>query len=727
MIKLMKYLKKSAGYVVLIIALLFLQAYCDLSLPDYTSKIVNVGIQQSGIEDSVPEKIRKTSMDSLQLFMDDNDKDTVDSFYEEDGDLLVLKDDVTSEERDELNSIFGKPMIIVASFSSGDDEVNAMLTQMGIPEGTDPMQALAIMPKEALDAMTEKISEKVDSMQASIITQAGVSYVKSEYEAIGEDVDAIQMHYIKIAGVRMLGMALITMLCAICVVFLSSRVAAALGHDLRNAVYRKVITFSSREYHKFSTASLITRCTNDIQQVQQVMTMLFRIVLYAPILGIGGVIRVLNTDSSMTWILGLAVGLILVVIIVLFQVAMPKFTVLQTLVDKLNLVTREILTGIPVIRAFSTEKHEEKRFDEANKNLTKTNLFVNRAMTFMMPTMMLIMNCITVLIVWIGGYSVNDGAMQVGDMMAFIQYTMQIIMAFLMICMISVMLPRAAVSATRVDEVLKSETKINDPETPRTFAKNEKGEVAFEHVSFRYPGAEEDVLHDLSFTAKPGETTAFIGSTGSGKSTLVNLIPRFYDVTEGKITIDGTDIREVSQHDLRARLGYVPQKGILFSGDIASNIMYGNPDGSEEEMIEAARIAQAQEFIDTKKKKYRSPISQGGSNVSGGQKQRLSIARAIAKHPDVYIFDDSFSALDYKTDAVLRKELKAKTKDSTVMIVAQRISTILHAEQIIVLDDGQIVGKGTHKELLKSCEAYYQIASSQLSEKELEADMKEVD
>ena len=401
MIKLMKYLKKSAGYVVLIIALLFLQAYCDLSLPDYTSKIVNVGIQQSGIEDSVPEKIRKTSMDSLQLFMDDNDKDTVDSFYEEDGDLLVLKDDVTSEERDELNSIFGKPMIIVASFSSGGDEVNAMLTQMGIPEGTDPMQALAIMPKEALDAMTEKISEKVDSMQDSIITQAGVSYVKSEYEAIGEDVDAIQMHYIKIAGVRMLGMALITMLCAICVVFLSSRVAASLGHDLRNAVYRKVITFSSKEYHKFSTASLITRCTNDIQQVQQVMTMLFRIVLYAPILGIGGVIRVLNTDSSMTCILGLAVGLILVVIIVLFQVAMPKFTVLQTLVDKLNLVTREILTGIPVIRAFSREKHEEERFEEANERLTKTNLFVNRCMTFMMPTMMLIMNGVSVLIIYL--------------------------------------------------------------------------------------------------------------------------------------------------------------------------------------------------------------------------------------------------------------------------------------------------------------------------------------
>ena len=599
MIKLMKYLKKSAGYIILIIALLFLQAYCDLSLPDYTSKIVNVGIQQSGIEDSVPEKIRKTSMDSLQLFMDDDDKETVDSFYEEDGDNLVLKDDITSDERDELNSIFGKPMMIVASLSSGSEEVTAMLSQMGVPEGTDPMQAIAMMPEEALDAMTEKFSEKIDSMQDSIITQAGVAYVKSEYEALGEDVDAIQMHYIKISGVKMLGMALVTMLCAICVVFLSSRVAAALGHDLRNAVYRKVITFSSREYHKFSTASLITRCTNDIQQVQQVMAMLFRIVLYAPILGIGGVIRVLNTDSSMTWILGLAVGLILVVIIVLFQVAMPKFTALQTLVDKLNLVTREILTGIPVIRAFSREKHEEERFEEANERLTKTNLFVNRCMTFMMPTMMLIMNGVSVLIIYSGSYAVDNGTMQVGNVMAFIQYAMQIIMSFLMICMISVMLPRAAVSAERVDEVLKSETKIHDPKEPKTLPKNGKGEVAFEHVSFHYPGAEEDVLHDITFTAKPGETTAFIGSTGCGKSTLVNLIPRFYDVTEGKITIDGQDVRDLTQHELRDKLGYVPQKGVLFSGNIASNIMFGNPAGSEQEMTEAAQIAQAVEFIDS--------------------------------------------------------------------------------------------------------------------------------
>ncbi len=719
MIKLMKYLKKSAGYVILIIALLFLQAYCDLSLPDYTSKIVNVGIQQSGIEDSVPEKIRQTSMDSLQLFMDDDDKETVDSFYEEDGENLVLKDDITSDERDELNSIFGKPMMIAASFSSGSDEVTAMLSQMGVPEGTDPMQAIAMMPQETLDAMTEQISEKIDSMQDSIITQAGVSYVKSEYEAMGEDVDAIQMHYIKVSGVKMLGMALITMLCAISVVFLSSRVAAALGHDLRNAVYRKVITFSSREYHKFSTASLITRCTNDIQQVQQVMAMLFRIVLYAPILGIGGVIRVLKTDSSMTWILGLAVGLILVVIIVLFQVAMPKFTALQTLVDKLNLVTREILTGIPVIRAFSREKHEEERFEEANERLTKTNLFVNRCMTFMMPTMMLIMNGVSVLIIYSGSYAVDNGTMQVGNVMAFIQYAMQIIMSFLMITAMSIMLPRANVAALRINDVLKTKVSVTDPENPVQPAENVKGTVEFDHVSFAYPEAGENVLTDISFKAEKGETIAIIGSTGSGKSTLVNLIPRFYDVTEGKVLVDGIDVRDMTQKEVRSRLGYVPQKGVLFSGTIDSNIRYGKTDISEAEVKEAAEVAQATEFIETKPEKYTSPIAQGGTNVSGGQKQRLSIARAIAKKPEIFIFDDSFSALDFKTDSTLRKALKAHTKDATTIIVAQRISTILNADKIIVLDDGHMAGIGSHKELMKNCEVYRQIAMSQLSEEEL--------
>ena len=719
MIKLMKYLKKSAGYVVLIIALLFLQAYCDLSLPDYTSKIVNVGIQQSGIEDSVPEKIRKTSMDNLKLFMDEEDKETIDSYYEEDGDNLVLKEDVKSEEREKLNDILVKPMMIAASFSSDSDEVNEMLAKMGVPEGTDPMQAIAQMPEEALTSMIEKISEKIDKMQPSILTQAGVAYVKSEYEAMGEDIDAIQMHYIKISGVKMLGMALITMLCAICVVFLSARVAAALGHDLRNAVYNKVISFSSREYHKFSTASLITRCTNDIQQVQQVMAMLFRIVLYAPILGIGGVIRVLQTDSSMTWILGLAVGLILVVIIVLFQVAMPKFTILQTLVDKLNLVTREILTGIPVIRAFSREKHEEERFEEANQRLTKTNLFVNRCMTFMLPTMMLIMNGVSVLIIYSGSYAVDNGTMQVGNVMAFIQYAMQIIMSFLMITAMSIMLPRANVAALRINDVLKTKVSVTDPENPVQPEVNVKGTVEFDHVSFAYPEAGENVLTDISFKAEKGETIAVIGSTGSGKSTLINLIPRFYDVTEGRVLVDGVDVREMTQKEVRSRLGYVPQKGVLFSGTIDSNIRYGKTDISETEVKEAAEVAQATEFIDAKPEQYASPIAQGGTNVSGGQKQRLSIARAIAKKPEIFIFDDSFSALDFKTDSTLRKALKEHTKDATTIIVAQRISTILNADKIIVLDDGHMAGIGTHGELMKNCEVYRQIAMSQLSEEEL--------
>ena len=719
MIKLMKYLKKSAGYVVLIIALLFLQAYCDLSLPDYTSRIVNVGIQQNGIEDSVPDKIRKTSMESLKLFMDEKNQEIVDSYYEEDGENLVLKKNISSSDRDKLGTILAEPMMVLTSVSSGSDEMQAAFAKMGVPEGTDPLEALAQMPQEARKSITDKFEEKIKDMPESIVTQAGVAYVKTEYEAIGEDVDAMQMHYIKVAGVRMLGMALVTMLCAICVVFLSARVAAALGHDLRNAVYRKVITFSSREYHKFSTASLITRCTNDIQQVQQVMAMLFRIVLYAPILGLGGVIRVLNTDASMTWILGVAVVLILVVIFVLFQVAMPKFTVLQTLVDKLNLVTREILTGIPVIRAFSREKHEEERFEEANARLTKTNLFVNRCMTFMMPTMMLIMNGVSVLIIYSGAYAVDGGTMQVGNVMAFIQYSMQIIMSFLMITAMSIMLPRANVAALRINEVLTTEVSIKDPSEPVKPYDHVKGTVEFEHVSFAYPEAGENVLTDISFKAEKGETVAVIGSTGSGKSTLVNLIPRFYDVTEGSVKVDGIDVRDMTQKEVRSKLGYVPQKGILFSGTIDSNIRYGKTDISADEVKEAAEVAQATEFIDTKPQGYESPIAQGGTNVSGGQKQRLSIARAIAKKPEIFIFDDSFSALDFKTDSTLRKALKKHTKDATTIIVAQRISTILNADKIIVLDDGHMAGIGSHKELMKNCEVYRQIAMSQLSEEEL--------
>ena len=719
MIKLMKYLKRSAGYVILIVVLLFLQAYCDLSLPDYTSRIVNVGIQQKGIEDGVPEKIRVSTMDSLRLFMDEEAVADTEAAYMEDGDLYVLDPHVDKETREKLNEDFGKPMLILAGLTEGGEETEGMLSAMGLPEGTDPLQAIMQMPEEARDQMTSAMEEQIGEMPESIVTQAAVSFVGAEYEAIGEDVDAIQMDYIISAGIRMILMALLIMAASVSVVFLSSRVAAALGHDIRADVYRKVIGFSSNEYHKFSTASLITRSTNDVQQVQLMMAMMFRIVLYAPILGLGGVLRVLQTNSSMTWILGVGVVLILVLIGMLFAIAMPKFTKLQTLIDRLNLVTREILTGILVIRAFSREKHEEERFEDANATLTKTNLFVNRCMTFMMPCMMLIMNGISVLIIYNGSYAVDGGNMQVGDMMAFIQYAMQIIMAFLMITAMSIMLPRANVAALRIVEVLETENSLEEPENPVTPASDVKGTVEFDHVSFAYPDAGENVLTDISFKAEKGKTLAVIGSTGSGKSTLINLIPRFYDVTEGCVKVDGVDVRRMSQKDLRDRLGYVPQKGVLFSGTIDSNIRYGKTDISDSEVEKAAKIAQAAEFIEEKPKGYQAPVAQGGTNVSGGQKQRLSIARAIAKKPEILIFDDSFSALDFKTDRTLREALKENTKDTTTIIVAQRISTILNADQILVLDDGRMAGLGTHRDLMKNCEVYRQIAMSQLSEEEL--------
>ena len=719
MLKLMKYLKKSVGSIVLIIGLLFLQAYCDLSLPDYTSKIINVGIQQKGIEDGVPEKIRESSLENLQLFMSQEDKTEISNAYKQEDGIYVLHDDITKEERENLNEIFCKPMLILSGFYSDSEESQEMRSQVGIPEGADPAEVMAQLPAEALAGMTEEMDEKLKDMPESILTQAAVSYVYEEYADMGEDVDVIQMKYLLMSGGKMLFMALIIMMAAISVTFLSARVAASLGHDLRNSIYRKVMSFSSREYHKFSTASLITRSTNDVQQVQMVMAMIFRIVLYAPILGIGGVIRVLQTDASMTWILGVAVVLILAVIILLFMIAMPKFTKLQTLIDRLNLVSREILTGIPVIRAFSREKHEEERFEEANKTLTKTNLFVNRCMTFMMPVMMLIMNGVSVLIIYSGSHAVDNGTMQVGNVMAFIQYAMQIIMSFLMITAMSIMLPRANVAALRIDDILKTEVSIKDPENPEHTKEEAKGTVEFNHVSFAYPEAGENVLTDIHFKAKKGETVAIIGSTGSGKSTLVNLIPRFYDVTEGSVSVDGVDVRDMSQKELRDCIGYVPQKGVLFSGTIDSNIRYGKTDISEEEVKTAARIAQAQDFIEEKPKGYHSPIAQGGTNVSGGQKQRLSIARAIAKKPEIFIFDDSFSALDFKTDSRLRSALKENTKDATTIIVAQRISTILHADRIIVLDDGHMAGMGTHAELIKNCEVYRQIAMSQLSEEEL--------
>ena len=730
--------KYAASYwkaMIAIMLILFVQAYCDLSLPAYTSDIVNVGIQQGGIEDEIPEQIAREEMDKLLLFVSEEDGQKVMDAYEEDTesyekDAYVLKESVSGDEEQmkELQDILKLPMMMTAGFESGSDMTKEVESQLksSLPDGTVSedttiFDIMKMLPGEQRTAMVEKMGEQMDDLPDTILDQAAVSYCKSVYQDLGMDMEKIQTGYLAKTGGMMIALAFLGMAASVLVGFLASRVGASAGRDLRGRVFHKVVGFSNHEFNQFSTASLITRSTNDIQQIQMLIVMLLRMVLYAPILAIGGVFQVMKTNVSMSWIIGLAVIIIACMVLLLFVVAMPKFKMLQKLVDKLNLVTREILTGLSVIRAFSTEKHEEKRFDDANVELTKTNLFVNRAMTFMMPAMMLVMNGVSVLIVWTGAHGISDGQMQVGDMMAFIQYTMQIIMGFLMLCMISIMLPRAAVAADRVEEVLKSETIICDPERPEVLPEQGEGVLSFDHVSFKYPGADEDVLQDITFTARPGQTTAIIGSTGSGKSTLVNLIPRFYDVTEGKITLDGIDIRDIKQHDLREKLGYVPQKGVLFSGNIASNIMFGNQDGTEEEMKEAAEIAQATEFIETKPEGYESPIAQGGSNVSGGQKQRLSIARAIAKHPQVFIFDDSFSALDYKTDVTLRHALAEKTRESTVLIVAQRISTILHAEQILVLDDGKIVGKGTHAELLKNCEVYREIAESQLSRAELES------
>ncbi len=762
--------KYAASYwkaMIAIVLILVVQAYCDLSLPAYTSDIVNVGIQQGGIEDEVPRQIATEEMEKLLLFVSEDDQQTVMDAYTEDNtsykkEAYVLKDSVAEEENtmENLKDILQIPMMMTSGIESGSDTTKRMEDKLkeqmsqgmaqSMPQGADQtmpegmsqsesqtesqavslddmsmFDLLKMLPAEQRATMVEKIEEQMSEMPDTILDQASVSFCRSAYKDLGMNMDQTQIHYLLKTGGQMAALALLGMAASIMVAFLASRVGASAGRDLRSEVFHKVVGFSNNEFNHFSTASLITRSTNDIQQIQMLIVMLLRMVLYAPILAIGGVLQVMKTNVSMSWIIGLAVIIIAFVVLLLFLVVMPKFKVLQNLVDKLNLVTREILTGLPVIRAFSTEKHEEERFDDANRTLTKTNLFVNRAMTFMMPVMMLVMNGVSVLIVWTGAHGISDGQMQVGDMMAFIQYTMQIIMGFLMLCMISIMFPRAAVAADRVEEVLKSETMIHDPKQEKHFPEDGKGVLTFDHVSFRYPGADEDVLEDITFTAKPGETTAIIGSTGSGKSTLVNLIPRFYDVTSGDITLDGVDIREVKQHELREKLGYVPQKGVLFSGDIASNIMFGNSHGSDDEMIEAAEIAQATEFIDTKPEKYKSPISQGGSNVSGGQKQRLSIARAIAKHPQVFIFDDSFSALDYKTDVTLRRALAEKTSGSTVLIVAQRISTILHAEQIIVLDEGKVAGKGTHAELLKNCPVYREIAESQLSRKELEAALNE--
>ena len=747
MFKVLKNLKESWISVITIVLLLIVQAAGDLTLPDYTSKIVNVGIQNGGIENVAPEVIRKSEMDNMLIFTEEDDKilasyeeiskDNLDSAeYEklvkkypalENESLYKIKK-ISSSEQDEINLLMAKPLMMLSTLENEDTAEQMkqqMLTQ--VPEQQKVMlqnmsliEIIKKMPKEQLDQMLETLNQKIDDMQESILEQAAIQEVKNEYKAIGMNTDSIQNQYIIMAGLKMLGISLIIMISAISIMCLSARVAARLAKTLREKVFKKVLRFSNKEFSEYSTASLITRSTNDIQQIQGLIAILFRVLVYAPIIGIGGFLRVLNqSDNSMAWIIGVAIIAILFVVATLFIIAMPRFKKLQQLIDKLNLVAREILTGLPVIRAFNTEKKEEKRFDKANMDLTKTNLFVNRAMSFMMPTLMLIMNGISLLIVWVGAHGIDNGTMQVGNMIAFIQYTMQIVMSFLMISMVSIMLPRASVSANRINEIIETDEAVKDSKEPKKLNPNKKGLVEFKNVSFRYPDSDEEVLSDISFTAEPGKTTAIIGSTGSGKSTIVNLIPRFYDVTSGNLLIDGVDIKDISNKDLRKIIGFVPQKGILFSGTIESNIKYGNPSMSDEQMIEAAQIAQATEFIESKPEKYQEPIAQGGSNVSGGQKQRLSIARAIAIDPEILVFDDSFSALDFKTDSILRAELAKKTQDKTVIIVAQRINTILNADQIIVLEDGKVVGKGTHEELIKTNETYKQIALSQLSAEEL--------
>ena len=713
MFKVLKNLKESWISVITIVLLLIVQAAGDLTLPDYTSKIVNVGIQNGGIENVAPEVIRKSEMENMLIFTEEDDK--ILASYEE-----ISKDNLDSAEYEKLvkkyPALENESLYKIKKISSSEqDELDSLMAK--------PLMMLSVtkqMPKGQLDQMLETVNQKIDDMQESILEQAAIQEVKSEYKAIGMNTDSIQNQYIIMAGLKMLGISLIIMISAISIMCLSARVAARLAKTLREKVFKKVLRFSNKEFSEYSTASLITRSTNDIQQIQGLIAILFRVLVYAPIIGIGGFLRVLNqSDNSMAWIIGVAIIAILFVVATLFIIAMPRFKKLQQLIDKLNLVAREILTGLPVIRAFNTEKKEEKRFDKANIDLTKTNLFVNRAMSFMMPTLMLIMNGISLLIVWVGAHGIDNGTMQVGNMMAFIQYTMQIVMSFLMISMVSIMLPRASVSANRINEIIETDEAIKDSKEPKKLNPNKKGLVEFKNVSFRYPDSDEEVLSDISFTAEPGKTTAIIGSTGSGKSSIVNLIPRFYDITSGNLLIDGVDIKDISNKDLRKIIGFVPQKGILFSGTIESNIKYGNPSMSDEQMIEAAQIAQATEFIESKPEKYQEPIAQGGSNVSGGQKQRLSIARAIAIDPEILVFDDSFSALDFKTDSILRAELAKKTQDKTVIIVAQRINTILNADQIIVLEDGKVVGKGTHEELIKTNETYKQIALSQLSAEEL--------
>ena len=747
MFKVLLKLRKAWKSVLIVMILLVVQAMGELALPDYTSRIVNVGIQQGGVESCAPEAIREEELQNILITTDEDDfildkytllskDDLSESDYNkyvkeypalEKENIYILKK-ISKEDKEKLEDVMAKPLVMM--YVIQDETKSESMRQYVISvlpvevqsafQNASLIDIIKAMPEEQSKQMIDNFGKQIEDTVGGMLSQSAITAVRTEYTAIGMDTDKIQSSYIWKAGFQMLGVAFLIMITGVTVMYFSSGMACKLAKYLREEVFEKVLKYSNKEFREFSTASLITRSTNDIQQIQGMVQVLFRTVVFAPIMGIGGLIRVITKSStSMIWIIGFAILCILTVVLILFIVAMPKFKKLQVLIDKINLVAREILTGLPVIRAFNKEKSEEERFDKANLDLTKVNIFVNRVMSFMMPLLMFLMNGISLMIVWFGSKNIDSGVMQVGDMMAIIQYTMQIVMAFLMVSMISIMLPRAAVSANRINEILDQDLSIKDKDETKKFESDKKGLVEFKNVSFKYPDADMEILTDISFTAEPGKTTAIIGSTGSGKSTIVNLIPRFYDVTGGELCVDGVNIKDVSQKDLRDIIGYVPQKGVLFSGTIESNIKFADENMSDERMIKAAEIAQATEFIESKPEKYQTHISQGGTNVSGGQKQRLSIARAIASDPEIYIFDDSFSALDYKTDCVLREELAKVTKDKTVIIVAQRINTVLNADQIITLEDGKIVGKGTHEELMENCETYRQIALSQLSEEEL--------
>ena len=746
MLRLIKHLRPFFPLILLAIALLFIQANADLALPDYLSRIVNVGIQQGGVESAVPLAIRQGEMNRLILFMIDADKadvlvqySLVDSSspdyatYLADYPVLaeepvyVLSPGADKAVIDRLNPVMGKALLTVSGIEkllADPSQAAAMAPQLGfdlskVPAGMDVFALLGKMPAAQRSQLTSMVDERFATLGPSMIVQAAVAPVKAEYAALGRDTGGLQTAYILRTGLLMLLISLLSVACSVLVGYLAARTAAGLARDLRRLVFRKVESFSSTEFDRFSTASLITRSTNDITQIQMVVIMLVRMVFYAPIIGVGGVIRAMSKDVSMWWIIAMAVGILVGLIVVVYQIAVPKFRIMQSLIDRLNLVTRESLSGMMVIRAFNRQPYEEQRFDQANLDLTRTSLFVNRVMVILMPLMMLIMNGLAMLIIWVGAHQVAQSSMQVGDMMAFMQYAMQIVFAFLMLSMMFIILPRADVAANRVADVLEAEISIRDPESPQPFPEPFHGAVEFRNVSFRYPGAEEDVLHDISFTARPGQTTAIIGTTGSGKSTIVSLIPRFYEISAGAIRLDGVDIRSVTQHDLRDKIGYIPQRSVLFSGTIESNLRYADADASDDRLTTSADIAQATEFISASPEGMAAEIAQGGANVSGGQKQRLAIARALVKRPPIYIFDDSFSSLDFRTDVALRRALKAGTASSTVLIVTQRISTIKNAEQIIVLDEGRIVGLGAHAELMQACEPYRVIAQSQLSEEEL--------